>query len=1174
MEIPIQVAVQIYPGFPNEARCVETIPQPFIDTNANNLTIAPITATSPPIGGSAGVGIGNAGLVQVNGNREPNSGLHQTYSIQHALPYDCTKEFVYRKTVYPLIAMFLEGYDASIVTYGQHGTGKTHTMYGPGFDCVFGESDQGIVQRSVRDIFAQLVKRQRQCRFVVNVAWIEICGNEIQDILGGRIVRTIGDVFQCLKIGMANRSQEASHSLFTITLEQQWVTADGLIQHRLSTASFCDLCGTERIITDDINNFDQQICVPKDLGLQALERIVGTLCDPNFCMLDNMNANLMHQYEETTLTRLLKDSFGGRAQTLMILCVSPLEQDVIETIQNLEFAYKVQFVRNMVMLNTFSDNNLPVANFIGAPPPVMTPQVQPSLLPSMQQQMPVHPMMSAALEKFNVNQQAVAATFGLKFAATQWLKLVSNAEGLFSKLLTSDTGKQLNEQDRECIEEWMFLKQECEECLSSGELVSNPRLLGPIPETDEADETTDEVVDAKKVIDSSILTDNESDSEDVIQQTEYLEEKMGELMVNFSNKVNALIDEKDREFIDTYPKAITNSFDNNANNVSATSQPCPKTKRSSSVALPSTGSSANRRRSIQPGGSNSDALQLSSADLEHLQKVANESMRQSPSSLNNSICREAADFLENSNEMHPLRKANVNKVQESLQNDIRSITTNIVARDKQIVELQQTIALKEVMIKDLIKEMPIREQARRKMHKKVTKLQKERGECERQLQQLRSVMANPRYEKEIASLNTQRGKLEKQMCESVTIKQIAVDRDSKLMEYKKSVRESRKLLNDLDKMQKKDRRLRETLEEQLRQEKSKVTIFDDRITQLDYVLQEKNRTLKMNSGEDGKEQTIRHEIRNLRSERDRLVDTRCLLNRKLKEENALSGNEVREILKCDVAIELIDSAIEYKNELICGRHVSSNKKTMIHRHGSQHQQSNRPNGDIQLMTQLNRLNEKEMRTLLYKCLQKIIDLRESSRQLEIQLLQFEHERNEWKLRECTLYNAIQQSRLEGERDALNLQRQQEATFAMLLQMAAEDSASISHNSSMLMSPHRTNLMQLIEATSQQHHRRQYIDNGIDAGTMTSTSNRLLAQQLMAVTNTTTTTVATAASSTHCRTELDSHTGEKSGKNNRSLFKMFRNTPSTYGGQSSAISALPEPHKVTRDKNKLIIQRNK
>lgn len=202
---------------------------------------------------------------------------------------------------------------------------------------------------------------------------------------------TTGDVFRWLQIGMRNRTDSGVHNLFTLTLEQHWVTQDGLIQHRLSTASFCDLCGTERIFM--VNSIDQHVSVPKDLGLQCLERIVTTLTDPTLIYTTNTV-----QYNQTALTTLLKDSFGGRAQTLVILCVSPLERDMNETIYNLQFAFKAQCVRNYVIMNTFSDNNT-----------LLSPDVVPEM----------------GTESTD--------TFGLQFAASQWLKLVSNAEGLFSK---------------------------------------------------------------------------------------------------------------------------------------------------------------------------------------------------------------------------------------------------------------------------------------------------------------------------------------------------------------------------------------------------------------------------------------------------------------------------------------------------------------------------------------------------------------------------------------------------------------------------------------------------------------------------------------------------------------------------------------------------------------------
>lgn len=72
--------------------------------------------------------------------------------------------------------------------------------------------------------------------------------------------------------------------------------------------------------------------------------------------------------------------------------------------------------------------------------------------------------------------------------------------------------------------------------------------------------------------------------------------------------------------------------------------------------------------------------------------------------------------------------------------------------------------------------------------------------------------------------------------------------------------------------------------------------------------------------EDSEEkESLRHEIRNLRRTRDCLVEQRCHLDRKLQKEKMLSEGEERKLLECEEAIEAIDAAIEYKNELICGR---------------------------------------------------------------------------------------------------------------------------------------------------------------------------------------------------------------------------------------------------------------
>lgn len=413
-----------------------------------------------------------------------------TFAIQHAMPYGCTQPDVYADTVQPLVKKFLQGFDASFVTYGQSGTGKSYTMFGPGFDIIYGESDQGIVQRAIRDIFGDLVKR-RHCQYSINCTCIEVHMNDVFDMGGGvQVCHTINDAFLCIHNGLAKRNHKQSHILFTMTLEQQWVTPNGFIQHFLSTISFCDLYATERMSTID-ESTQLPTTTPNDCGLQALERIVATLTESTFGAVEMNGANVIAQYETTTLTKLLRDSFGGRAYLLLMLCVSPLDQDLFETIHNLQFAHKVQFVQNVVSMNTFSDNNMPITGLIdpmilAAATAAASPanQLIPMPLP---QALHYNPQMS--MERLNATNTQNA--FSIKYATSQWVKLVSNAEGLFSKLLTSGS-QLLNEQDRDSIEEWMYLKQECEECLSSAELASNQRLLGPIQETDEHEEVAEE----------------------------------------------------------------------------------------------------------------------------------------------------------------------------------------------------------------------------------------------------------------------------------------------------------------------------------------------------------------------------------------------------------------------------------------------------------------------------------------------------------------------------------------------------------------------------------------------------------------------------------------------------------------------------------------------------------
>lgn len=134
-------------------------------------------------------------------------------------------------------------------------------------------------------------------------------------------------------------------------------------------------------------------------------------------------------------------------------------------------------------------------------------------------------------------------TFGLEFAAVQWLNLVTNAEELFNKLLHSIL---LSGEEKEQIQRWLCLKQECEECVGSDEAISfdgrQRHSLERIEELTEDTENTQELGEVNgKSSDSQYESDSESDFD--YQHPEF-DDKVEKYMQCFRDKVDSLIRNK------------------------------------------------------------------------------------------------------------------------------------------------------------------------------------------------------------------------------------------------------------------------------------------------------------------------------------------------------------------------------------------------------------------------------------------------------------------------------------------------------------------------------------------------------------------------------------------------------------------------------------------------------
>ena len=172
----------------------------------------------------------------------------------------------------PIINSVLEGFNGSIMAYGQTSSGKTHTMLGPSID---DEENKGIIPRMVGGIFEKIESAAEDIEFSVKVSFIEIYNEKIRDLLNpekvnlkigenkdkGVYVREMtetyvgqeDEVFQILKIGNENRAigvtdmnsqSSRSHSVFILQVEQKNVSD---FSSKTGKIYLVDLAGSERL---------------------------------------------------------------------------------------------------------------------------------------------------------------------------------------------------------------------------------------------------------------------------------------------------------------------------------------------------------------------------------------------------------------------------------------------------------------------------------------------------------------------------------------------------------------------------------------------------------------------------------------------------------------------------------------------------------------------------------------------------------------------------------------------------------------------------------------------------------------------------------------------------------------------------------------------------------------
>lgn len=694
-----------------------------------------------------------------------------------------------------------------------------------------------------------------------------------------------------------------------------------------------------------------------------------------------------------------------------------------------------------------------------------------------------------------------ADLFRLEFAAAQWSKLVSNAEGLFTKLMTNNI---LPHTEQDQIEQWLCMKQEYEECIASDETTSlqgyaenTRRSLERIEEVTETDEKTDESANQIKLKLNSNCTssseselsegdededeDDEEDQSDASSESPDFLEKLDEFMNKFKIETDIIVGSKKDDFRETNIGLVSPPMTRSVNNnYVPVARPVPLRNPNS------------RRNSMLPGSDMcnevlvfNDSLKPSNQILRNhtseYTKACVLDNREPEININDNAINDNFLAIQNDNSPDLLLDAlNTTEIPEPIkelkaltlnneakQTQVKRIQSNLDGATKRIEELQTTIKIKQRFIADMIKNSDTRTNAKQKFQRKRSKLEEEYYNTKTQLAQAEnaSMYREPEeksvHKKEIELMKNMAIHYEKRLMDIDMIKQIAGDSAKKVLELEASLNTSKKQMDKLKRQLKREEERKKQLEEELAKDQQKIRELEEkynltasklkemqsesedekhntksktdcsdkkknlldvsaRISHLDHVLKEKSMDLERTADTDEKE-ALRHEIRNLRHTRDCLVDEKCDLDEKFQKERTLTTVEERKLLECGETIEAIDAMIEHKNEMICGRKDFDEN------------QSQREKGERMLMERLKKLSHGEIITLFMKYFRKVIDLKESSKNLEVQITELEaHIANQdWRL-------------MEAERRMVLMQRQYEDKLHHVFRHFAEETSSSGH----------------------------------------------------------------------------------------------------------------------------------
>lgn len=305
-----------------------------------------------------------------------NNWNSESYRFDEVFTESASQRRVYEVVAKPVVESVLNGYNGTVMAYGQTGTGKTYTVGRLGKDDA---SERGIMVRALEHILFH-----GSVLDSVEVSYLQLYLESIQDLLapeksnitivedpktgevalpGATIIqiRNLEHFLQLLEIGEGNRhaantklntESSRSHAILTVYIRRsphgkdkdgnlsKEKDTDGIPIVLKSKLLIVDLAGSERLDKSGSEGHLLEEAKFINRSLSSLGKCINALAQKSPHI----------PFRDSKLTRILCDSFGGSARTSLIVTIGPSSRYHAETTSTIMFGQRAMKIVNMIKL--------------------------------------------------------------------------------------------------------------------------------------------------------------------------------------------------------------------------------------------------------------------------------------------------------------------------------------------------------------------------------------------------------------------------------------------------------------------------------------------------------------------------------------------------------------------------------------------------------------------------------------------------------------------------------------------------------------------------------------------------------------------------------------------------------------------------------------------------------